>query len=173
MHDVYEAFLLADGIVIGTPVNEAGAASRFYQMWHRMISMDGGLDFAPPQGWQKTPEELKATREHYGDELPHVMRWANKPFGVVVLGHELGAQTAANQIMASIYYRGGYVPNDCMVPKIYMGAGPNHLNAEVMKQDNFFTRELEDELEGLATSLMMHAELYRKRPREVTSGYRT
>lgn len=173
MIDMYEAFLLADGVVIATPVNEAGAASRFTQMWHRLISMDGGVLLAPVPGWHKSKQQLKEFKDYYGDELRHAMRLANKPFGVVVLGHELGAQTAASQIMASIYYRGGYVPPNCMVPKIYMGSGPNHLDAEVMKSENFFTSELEEELNALAESIVEHAGLYRQLPREVDGGNRT
>jgi len=173
MYDVYEAFLLADGVVIGSPVNEASAASRLYQMWHRMISMDGGLEFAPPKGWQKSAEELKRFKEFYGDELPYIQRWGNKPFGVVVMGHEIGSQTAASQIGASIYSRGAYIPPKSMVTKIYMGAGPSQLDQEVVMGHNYVTEELETELGLMVDQLFQHANLYRRIPREINGGDRT
>ena len=37
---MYEEIAASDAIVIGSPINEAGAASRFYQWWHRLICVD-------------------------------------------------------------------------------------------------------------------------------------
>lgn len=175
MHDLYVAFSLADAIVIGSPVNEASAASRFYEMWHRMISMDGGMDFKPPSGWKKTKEELKVFQQKYGPRkgIKHVLRWANKPFGFIVMGHEIGAQTAQSQMAATVYYRGGYVPPGCAIPKIYAGAGPNHIDDEILKGPNVFRKELNEELDYLVVQMMDHAKRYRTLPRTEDGGDRT
>ena len=60
-----------------------------------------------------------------------------------------------------------------MIAKVYMGAGPAHLDDEVIKGENYFTHELQGQLQELVRTLSEHANLYRRLPREGDGGDRT
>ena len=74
MHYIYRGILKADAIVICSPVNEAQPASRFKEMWDRCISLDGGLEFAPPPGWKKDEQQLEQMRGVLDEEGQRVAR---------------------------------------------------------------------------------------------------